>query len=106
MKVPIKPCTVNTEVSPRPTKGRWLPISLSPETDCNCGALIILTPPRSNTCTLTDSSNTVACYYKGGIWGETIQLSITFSTCIHTLLFAPIFDTCAIIYPIIANPFQ
>ena len=60
-------------------KERWLPISLSFDTDCDCGTLILPTPPVQMLCTLTDSSNIVACHYMGGIWGGTIQLSITFT---------------------------
>ena len=68
-------------------KGRWLPISLSPETDCDCGVLILPTPPSQILCILTDSSNIVACHYKGGIWGGTIQLSITLSYSPHVFTF-------------------
>ena len=53
-------------------KGRWLPISLSPEIDCDCGAFILPTPPGQILCTFTDSSIIVACHYKGGIWSGTI----------------------------------
>ena len=53
-------------------KGRWLPISLSPETNCDCGVLILPTPPDQILCILPDSLSIVACHYKGGIWGGTI----------------------------------
>ena len=90
-------------------KGRWLPISLFPETGYTCGVLILPTPLGQIIHTLSNCSNIVACHHA---WGRELGWDNPFyhyfklpTLCIYSFC-AYVWQWAISIFPITANLFN